>query len=130
MIAEPLAVLGIETQSSHIAARNQKQEAALRRILIAIVLSLAATTMPTFAALPPQYQRQAELRAIIESMVVVGAFGFDGIDSIELINTDLYLVKGGACSLEVMIVDLPDTHPEGWVGPREFTIEVTAPVCE
>ena len=99
------------------------------RMLIAIALSLA-TTAPSFAALPPQYQRQRELQTIVDSIDVVDAFGFDGIGSIEYLGGDLYLVKGGTCSLEVTIVDLPNTHGEGWAGPREFTIEVGTPTCE
>lgn len=96
---------------------------------VAFVLSLAAIA-PSFAALPPQYQRQAELQAIVASAEVVDAFGFDGITSIEYVDTDHYRVKGGPCSLDVNIVDLPSPHQEGWTGPREFTIEVGETVCE
>ena len=105
------------------------EETALHRVLIAIVLTFA-TTASSLAALPPQYQRQRELQAIVDSIDVVDAFGFDGVDSIEYVGDDIYRVRGGACSLEVTIVDLPNTHGEGWAGPREFKIEVGMPVCE
>jgi hypothetical protein len=101
----------------------------LHRASIAILVSLVATA-PVIAALPPQYQRQAELQAIIDSMEVVDAFGFDGIGSIEYAGDDVYVVTGGSCRLEVTIVDVPNTHGEGWAGPREFTIEVGETVCE
>jgi hypothetical protein len=97
---------------------------------IPVLLLLLSISTPVLAALPPQYQRQAELRAIIDSAEVVDAFGFDGITAIEYVEPDLYRVRGGSCALDVRIVDLPDTHGPGWVGPRAFGIEVGAAICE
>jgi len=101
----------------------------MRAIVFAGLLSLAAT-LPAIAALPPQYQRQAELLAIINDMAVVDAFGFDGIEVVELVEPDLYRVRGGKCVLEVLIEDLPNTHGEGWAGPREFKLVVGQAECE
>ena len=101
----------------------------MRAIILAGLLSLVAG-LPALAALPPQYQRQRELLAIINDIDVVDAFGFDGIDAIELVAPDLYQVRGGKCALEVSIEDLPNTHGEGWAGPREFTIVVGEPTCK
>jgi hypothetical protein len=101
----------------------------MRAIILAGLLSLA-TGLPVLAALPPQYQRQRELLAIINDMEVLDAFGFDGIDAIERVARDLYQVRGGKCVLEVGIEDLPNTHGEGWAGPREFTIVVGEPTCK
>ena len=100
----------------------------MRKTIIAIGLA-GLFTGSAFAALPPQYQRQAELRAIIDNPDVVDVFGFDGISSVEHVGTDLYLVRGGACALEVTIKDTPNTHDAGWVGPREFTTVPGKPVC-
>ena len=101
----------------------------MRAIALAGLISLAAT-LPALAALPPQYQRQRELLTIINDMDVVDAFGFEGIDAIELVAPDLYRARGGKCVLEVSIEDLPNTHGEGWAGPREFTIVVGEPTCK
>jgi hypothetical protein len=92
-------------------------------------LVMVAGTLPALAALPPQYQRQAELRAIIDNMEVVEAFGFDGIDTIEEVEPDLWNVWSGDCVLEVHIEDVPNTHGEGWVGPREFAVVVGEKTC-
>lgn len=101
----------------------------MRRMILAGLLSLV-TSLPVLAALPPQYQRQRELLAIINDMSVVDAFGFDGIDAIELVEPDLYRVRGGKCILDVSIENLPNTHGEGWAGPREFTTVVGEKTCK
>ncbi len=96
-----------------------------------IALGFAAlTALPALAALPPQYQRQKELQAIIADAAVVDAFGFDGIGAVEFVAPDLYRVTGGNCTLEVKIIDVPNSHGEGWAGPREFALEVGEPVCK
>jgi hypothetical protein len=99
-----------------------------RMVWAAAVILLSQ--LPAQAALPPQYQRQAELAAIIADPAIADAFGFDGISSIQYVGTDLYRLQGGNCTLEVRIEDLPKEHPEGWAGPREFTIVRGEPVCQ
>lgn len=100
----------------------------MRALPFACLISLAVT-LPATAALPPQYQRQAELSAIIADMDVANAFGFGGVDAIELIAPDLYVVRGGSCILSVRIEGVPNTHDTGWVGPREFKVVVGTPAC-
>jgi hypothetical protein len=98
---------------------------------LSIALGFAAmTALPALAALPPQYQRQKELQAIIADAAVVDAFGFEGIGAVEFVEPDLYRVTGGNCTLEAKIVDVPNSHGEGWAGPREFAVQVGAPVCK
>ena len=100
----------------------------MHRLLFAAAL-VAVTSLPALAALPPQYQRQRELQAILADNEVANAFGVEGISAVEYVEPDLYRVTGGACSLEVKIVDLPNTHGDGWAGPREFALELGEPVC-
>ena len=100
----------------------------MRPLLFALPLILA-TVLPAFAALPPQYQRQRELLAIIESEAVTAEFGMDGIESVEYLGEDRYRVTGGNCTLEVTIVDVPNTHPAGFTGPREFAVEIGETAC-
>ena len=101
----------------------------MRATVLAILLA-GAIALPAQAALPPQYQRQAELAAIISDPAVARAFGFDGIRSIAFVEPDLYRLTGGNCTLAVRIEDAPSAHPDGWVGPREFKVVAGQPDCK
>lgn len=101
----------------------------MRRLIASLGLTLLGSSA-VLAALPPHYQRQAEFVAIITDDAVIDAFGFGGIEAIELTATDHYVVRGGDCMLDVTIKDLPNTHAAGWAGPREFTLVLGTPVCK
>ena len=100
----------------------------MRSPILALGLIVLATA-PAFALLPPQYQRLAELAAIIDNAAVTEAFGMDGIYAVEFVEDDLYRVYGGGCTLEVSIVDAPTEHEAGFAGAREFTTELGDKVC-
>lgn len=93
-------------------------------------LVMLAGTVPAMAALPPHYQRQDELEAIIGH--VVEEFGIDHpIESIMMKGTDFYDVISGACRMEVVIVDVPPAAgAEPMAGPRQFAVESGPLVCE
>ena len=95
--------------------------------LAVLFAAAAATAAPVPAALPPQHQRAAELRAVLDHPGVVGAFGSTPIERIEYLRTDLYRVTAGRCRVNVTIVDLPT--PSGVVGGRRFEARPAAPVC-
>jgi len=97
---------------------------AFRRAALAAAL-LAATPAP--AALPPQYQRPAELRAVLDHQGVVAAFGGTPIERIAYVGTDLYRVTAGRCRIDVRIVGLP--MPRGVVGARRFEARPGQRVC-
>jgi hypothetical protein len=97
---------------------------ALRPAALAAAL-LAAT--PAAAALPPQYQRLAELRAVMDHHGVQAAFASAPIERIEYLRTDLYRVSAGRCHVDARIVDLPT--PRGVVGGRRFEVRPGARVC-
>lgn len=101
----------------------------MRTLIAAMAFGLLGSSA-ALAALPPQYQRQAELLAIIGDAAVVDSFGFSGIEGIELNGVDHYIVRGGDCLLDVRIEDLPNEHAAGWVGPREFRLVLGTPACE
>jgi len=87
-----------------------------------------AMTLPSQAALPPQYQRQAELNAVLD--VATDALGIERIiDAIELIEPDRYQVRTGNCTMVVRIISLPSKHGEVRVGPREFEARPEPLVC-
>lgn len=92
----------------------------------ACALALLAAA-PAGAALPPNYQRLAELRAVLDLPAVGRAFGLEPIDRIEYLRTDLYRLSAGRCHLDVRIVDLPT--PRGMVGARRFRAQAGRPVC-
>ena len=89
------------------------------------VVLCSATAM---AALPPQYQRLAELRAILNDSRVVGAFTSHPIDKIERIAEDLYRLTAGTCTMDVAIKD--DPSRAGVVGPRSFFIDPAQMACK
>ena len=78
------------------------------------------------AALPPQYQRLAELQAVLETGVVDA---LDGalVSRVEYIRSDIYRVTAGSCHVDVAIVGLP--APRGVAGPRRFEARARKKVC-
>ncbi len=98
-----------------------------------IIVGLAALTVPGLAAtpaaaaLPPQYQRLAELRAVLNHAGVARAFDSVPIERIEYVRTDLYRVSAGRCHVEVRIVDLPT--PRNVVGGRRFEARPGQRIC-
>lgn len=99
----------------------------MRLLFRLLALGTGVAAVPAAAALPPQYQRIAELRAIVADPGVAGAFGGTPIERIEYVRSDLYRVSGGACRLDVAIVGLP--IPGGMVGPRRFEVKAGRKVC-
>jgi hypothetical protein len=96
-----------------------------------LILSLAAGllfTSSAFAALAPNYQREAELSAIISSDVVRDALGGRVIDSIEFESPDRYDVDADDCKVEVLLVNKP--LPDGMVGARQFDVTVEKTDCK
>jgi len=91
----------------------------MRTCVLSLAALIAATT-PALAALPPQYQRQAEFAAVLEA--ATDAFGVSRlVDAIEMVETDVFSVRAGNCTITVRILDTPAKREPGWVGPREFT---------
>ncbi|MFD1253673.1 hypothetical protein DEVEQU_00252 [Devosia equisanguinis] len=94
-------------------------------IALGLVLALSA---PALAALAPQYQRQAELEAVLSTAVEI--FGIARpVDAVRFVDTDNYEAEAEGCTLALRIVDAPQKQAEGWVGPRQFTVEAGEPVC-
>ena len=95
--------------------------------LFAAGVAALLTAMPAHAALPPNYQRLAELRAVLDLPAVANAFGIEPIDRIDYVATDLYRLTSGRCHLDVRIVGLP--MPRGMVGARRFEARAGRRVC-
>ncbi|HYE29202.1 MAG TPA: hypothetical protein VD887_13630 [Allosphingosinicella sp.] len=89
---------------------------------------LALAALPAAAALPPNHQRLAELRAVLGHAGVVRAFGTnEPIDRVEYVRHDLYRVTSGRCHMDVAIVGLPT--PARIAGPRRFEARPGRKVC-
>jgi hypothetical protein len=95
---------------------------------VAALFAAALAAVPAPGALPPQYQRLAELRAVLENPGVAGAFSvMEPIERVEYVSPDLYRVTAGRCHLDVRIADLPT--PRGMVGARHFEVRPGRRVC-
>jgi len=98
----------------------------LRHLLLTGAVIFAVVS-ESWAALPPNYQRIAELQAILSNSAVVETFKVNQpIDRIEFVEADLYRVTAGACHVDVAIIDKPG---EKRPGPRQFTVKVIARTC-
>lgn len=99
----------------------------LKLLLWAGAMILAGTSLAQ-AALAPNYQRIAELQAILDDPSVSDAFMINQpIDRIEIVKTDLYRVTAGTCHIDVAIVDVPDKKLRA--GPRQFKVEIIDRSC-
>ncbi|HEX8239789.1 MAG TPA: hypothetical protein VF574_08640 [Allosphingosinicella sp.] len=94
---------------------------------IPALAACAFLAAPAAAALPPQYQRAAELKAVVADARVADAFAGAPIERVEYVRPDLYRVSARGCRLDVAIVDLPT--PAGVAGPRRFAVKAGAKSC-
>jgi hypothetical protein len=93
---------------------------------LAILLS---GTIAASAALPPYWQRKAEIQAIVDSGAIAGVLESRGpIDAIERVGNDHYRVRAGGCALDVLIVD--DTSAVAMPGPRKFKLKLGDLACK
>lgn len=84
---------------------------------------------PASAALAPNYQRLAEMRAILDSSALADVFDVrHPVERIEYLGPDHYRASGGGCRLELRLVS--QAMPDGMVGPRRFSIRAGKPVCQ
>jgi hypothetical protein len=86
---------------------------------------LAALTAPALAALPPEYQRERELTAVVGAVAGTGVV----VDAVAYLGDDVYRVTFGACTIDVTIVTDPPPSGEPMAGPRLFHVELGDEVC-
>jgi hypothetical protein len=107
---------------------GQRPERIAMRFALLLLAFGPAAAAPAFAALPPNYQRIAELKAVLADPAVAGAFVMDApIERVEYVKRDLYRVSAGGCRVDAAIVDLPT--PRGVAGPRRFAVRAGRKVC-
>jgi hypothetical protein len=121
-------VAGARRSGQYRQEQDRKDKAMRTSIRLAAAATLALSALPASAALAPNYQRLAELRAVLGHPGVAAAFGVsEPIDRIEYAGPDLYRVTAGRCHVDVRIVSLP--VPNGMVGPRRFEARAGQRVC-
>jgi len=99
----------------------------VRRIALAAGMALAGSA--ALAALPPEYQRLEELKAILVAVQAEGVAGTIGeINVIEYVGTDHYEIRSVTCTVAALIVTTPQKEP-GIPGPRIFEVRLQPPVC-
>ena len=98
----------------------------LRLAALGAAASAALAAVPAAAALPPKYQRIAELRAVLDQAAERLEVN-DEIDRIDYVRADLYRVRAGRCHVDVAIVGLP--MPAGMVGARRFEARAGRRTC-
>lgn len=100
----------------------------MRHIKLFAVSALLLLLPAAMAALPPHFQRVAELSAVMNDSAVAEAFGImRPIDAIEYVDVDLYRVTGGTCHMFVRLLGI--AMPEGFVGARQFEVVPGDLVC-
>ncbi len=77
------------------------------------------------AALPPYWQRAAEISAILNDRPLAGALKNKPVDRIEWRSAGLYRVSTGQCRIDVKAVEERQTRP----GPAKFRIEAGRATC-
>ena len=92
--------------------------------LLAVAMLLAAASTAS-AALAPNWQRAAEMKAILESADIAAALKERPIDRIEALGVDRYRVTAGRCRLEVEITGLP----QAMLGARPFALSLGPVRC-
>ncbi len=95
--------------------------------VLTVLCCTGLAASPAAAALAPNYQRLAELRAVIEHPGVNAVLQDATIDRVEYVRQDLYRVTAGRCHVDVAIVGIP--LPRGTVGPRRFEVRPGRRVC-
>ena len=94
--------------------------------ILGIVLS---GTINAMAALPPFWQRKAEIQAILDSQEIADKLQPRPIDAIEYIEDDHYRVRTDACVLNVLIVD-DKSNADAPPGPRKFKLKLGRSTCK
>lgn len=101
----------------------------MRTLVAMTALGLSAlTASPSAAALAPNYQRLAELRAVLDHPGVNALLQDAAIDRVEYVRTDLYRVTAGRCHVDVAIDPMP--MPRNIAGPRRFVARPGRRVCD
>jgi hypothetical protein len=87
--------------------------------------------VPAYAELPPQYVTWADFAAVIGQSAIPYVLGT--VDRIERTPEGKYIVRAGACSVEVTVVREPATSRDGKVMPgpsRVARVDVGAKRCD
>lgn len=97
------------------------------RVGLAMIFATGAP-LAAQAALAPNYQRLAEMRAILDSPAIAETFDVRRpLQRIEYLGPDRYRATGGGCQLDLELMEKP--LPQGMVGARQFSVRARKVVC-
>ncbi len=96
------------------------------KILIASLASLAITS-PSMAMMSPDFQRAAEIKAVVDAASEVMAGGGETIQAVIFLGEDAYEVLYEHCQLLVDILDTQSDAP--MPGARQFQAVAGEPKC-
>ena len=100
----------------------------MRRNALLLGLALSLAHVGAQAALPPTYQRLAELKAVLDDSNVLRSLPEGSlIERVEYIKPDHYEITAGQCTLAITLKDKP--LPMGMVGARQFEIVPGTTTC-
>lgn len=88
-------------------------------------LSMAIISTSSQAALAPNYQRAAELTAVIDA--VAAELPKHPITKVIYQKPDQYQIVAGPCAIRATITS--KTPESGMVGPRQFDVNLSRPRC-
>lgn len=96
-----------------------------RVVKLSAGLLVAAIGLPAAAALPPYYQRTAEIRDILDNGDVQKKLNNQPITAVTYVGNDSYEVRSDQCRVPVRTI----TRPRLNSGPRRFSLSVGAARC-
>lgn len=96
----------------------------------ALGVAVAVTPNAADAALPPQFQRVKEFRAILDDATIAKAFGAaNPIDRIERTENAHYQVSSARCVMDVTLVSTDTKRSKPWYGAWSFAVKSGPLVC-
>ena len=99
------------------------------RLICALALA-AGGNLPARAELPPQFTSWADFAAVTSDTSILHLLGV--VDRIERLENGKFIVRGGACSVEVNVIRASATSPDGKpiAGPSRITrVEISGKRC-
>jgi hypothetical protein len=99
------------------------------RLICALALA-AGGSLPARAELPPQFTSWADFAAVTSDTSIPHLLGV--VDRIDRVQSGKFIVRSGACSVEVNVIRAAATSPDGKpiAGPSRITrVEISGKRC-
>ena len=97
----------------------------MHRVAAGFLLSGLVALTSAQAALPPYWQRTAEMSAILDDRQVAAALRNKPVERIEWSGAGLYRVSAEKCQVDVRTIAEPQSMP----GPARYRVESSNTIC-